>query len=122
MVGRNKKGYVRTLEAFIAFFITFLFVVFVVLKGVETNSDRPELQVLETLEQQSSFRDCVYSNNETCMREEIDQFIPLTYQFNVGFTADPPQTDGNIFTETLFVTGDSTGDYKVIYLYYWIVR
>ena len=119
---KGKKGYVRTLEAFIAFFLTFLFTVFVVLKGVEMNTQRAELGVLRNLEQQEAFRGCVYAGNITCMDDEIKQFIPRTHKHkSLLDNPDPPQIAKNIYTETLFMTGNSTNDYKVIYLYYWVV-
>ena len=119
---RARKGYIRTLEAFIAFFITFLFVVFVVLKGVARQPERSDLRILENLEQQESFRQCVYANNITCMEDEIRPFIPKTHEFGASINRpDPPQVAKNIFTETVFITSNSTNDYKEVYLYYWIV-
>lgn len=119
---KDKNGYVRTLEAFLAFFLTFLFVVFVVLKGVEQKPERPHLEILETLEQQEGFRDCVHMENITCMKGEIDDFVPNTYNYDISINSpEPPSGQGNIFTETLFMTGNQTNDYKVIYLYYWVV-
>ncbi len=121
-IRKGKKGYIRTLEAFIAFFITFLFVVFVVLKGVPEKSERPELKILQTLEQQKGFRECVYADNATCVELIVDGFIPKAYEYQVSINkAEPPQTEKNIFTETLFVTPNRTNDYKTVYLFYYVV-
>ena len=118
----GKKGYVRTLEAFLAFFLTFLFTVFVVLKGVPQKPERAEFHVLENLEQQKGFRDCVYAENITCMDTYVQQFIPRTHGHKLSLNnPDPPIVTKSIFTETGFMTGNQTNDYKVIYLYYWVV-
>ncbi len=118
----KKKGYIRTLEAFIAFFLTFLFMVFVVLKGIPEEPERTNFHILENLEQQDSFRRCVYEENITCMDEQVRESIPLTYDHKITINnPKPPQTYKNTYTETLFMTSNQTSDYKVIYLYYWAI-
>ena len=119
---KRKKGYIKTLEAFLAFFATFMFVVFVVLKGVPDLSEKATLDILRNLEQQDSFRDCVYGENVTCMDQFIGPMIPLTHKHKTVINLpDPPQTTKNIYTETILITGNTTNDYKVIYLYYWAI-
>jgi len=117
---RNRKAYVRTLEAFFAFFITFIFVVFVVLKGVDPKPLRTDLDVLPSLEQRDDFRACVHADNTTCVEDLADVFIPATFNHKVAIGAPTPFKGAkDIYTETVFVAGNQTNDYDIVYLYYW---
>jgi len=122
MVRAEKKGYMRTLEAFFAFFLTFIFVVFVVLKGVSIKESRDQLDVMLALEQRDDFRDCIYAENETCIEDLARSFVPGTYNLKISINSpDPFKGAKDIYTETLFVSSNQTDDYKVVYLYYWLV-
>jgi hypothetical protein len=119
---RNKKAYMRTMEAFFAFFITFIFVVFVVLKGVGAKPGKTSLDILDALEQREDFRDCVNAENTTCVEELADPFIPATHDFKVSINSpDPFKGAKDIYTETIFIASNQTGDYKIVYLYYWLL-
>lgn len=118
----NKKAYIHTLEAFFAFFITFLFVVFIVMKGVAPKDVKEDLHVLDALEQRDDFRDCVYSSNTTCIEILANPFIPSSYNFKISINTPAPfKGSKDIYTETLFVTSNQTNDYKIVYLYYWFM-
>ncbi|MFH1063848.1 MAG: hypothetical protein V1729_02085 [Candidatus Woesearchaeota archaeon] len=121
MISR-KKAYMRTLEAFFAFFLTFIFVVFIVLKGVSIKGGHEQLEILPALEQRDDFRDCVYESNITCLENLTRPFVPMTYNLKVSIDSpDPFKGAKDIYTETLFVSSNQTSDYKVVYLYYWLV-
>ncbi|MBN1544384.1 hypothetical protein JW898_02885 [Candidatus Woesearchaeota archaeon] len=116
----NRKAYMRTLEAFLAFFITFIFVVFVVLKGVSPKGAKTPLEILSSLEQRDDFRECVYAGNETCARLIVRQYIPSSYDLKVSIGAPAPFKGAkDIYTETVFITSNRTNDYRIVYLYYW---
>ncbi len=118
----KKKAYMRTMEAFFAFFITFIFVVFVVLKGVGAKMPHEPLDVLAALEQRDDFRGCIYSNNATCAENIIEPFIPASYNFKLSIgTPDPFKGAKDIYTETIFIASNQTNDYRVVYLYYWLL-
>ena len=92
------------------------------MKSEPLNPDRPTLQVLKTLEQQNSFRECVFAENITCMELEVEEFVPRSYGYSMAINApNPPQTGKNIYTETIFITGNQTNTYKTVYLHYWII-
>ena len=116
----GNKAFMLTVEAFFAFFITFIFVIFVVTKGISAKSEKIDINVLDALEERDDFRDCVYAGNNTCIESLVRPFIPVTYNFKISINT-PSISDGtkDIYTETLFVAGNTTGDYKIIYLYYW---
>ncbi len=119
---RNRKAYVRTLEAFLAFFITFIFVVFIVLKGISAKPLRTQLDILPALEQRDDFRQCVYESNATCIEDIVGPFIPGAYNFKISIdTPDPFKGAKDIYTETVFIASNQTNDYRIVYLYYWPV-
>ena len=119
---KNRKAYMMTLEAFFAFFITFMFVVFVVLKGTAAKPLKTQVDILPALEQRDDFRNCIYADNETCAELLVSPFIPPNYDFSISINA-PSAFAGakDIYTETAFIASNSTGDYKVVYLHYWFV-
>ena len=122
MMRVKRKAYVRTLEAFIAFFITFIFVVFVVLKGISAKPLKTQLDILPALEQRDDFRNCVYEENNTCIEEIVRPFVPGAYRFKVSVDRPAPFKGAkDIYTETVFIASNQTSDYKVVYLYYWSV-
>ena len=112
----------RTLEAFLAFFITFIFVVFIVLKGVSPKALKAQLDVLPALEQRDDFRECVYAENATCVENMVFDFVPPAYKFRISID-DPNPFKGakDIYTETVFIASNQTNDYKIVYLHYWSV-
>ena len=117
-----KKAYMRTLEAFIAFFITFIFVVFIVLKGISAETSKIQLEILPALEQRDDFRECIYAGNVTCAEDIIESFVPTAYNFKVSIgTPEPFKGSKDIYTETVFIASNQTNDYKIVYLYYWSV-
>jgi len=111
-----------TLEAFMAFFITFLFVVFVVLKGISAKPLKTQIDIFPALEERDDFRTCVYAGNASCVEILVNRsgFVPATYHFKIGIDAPaPPIGAKDIYTETIFIASNKTGDYRTVYLYYW---
>jgi hypothetical protein len=118
----DKRAYMRTVEAFFAFFITFIFVVFVVLKGIDAKPLKTEFNVLSALEQRDDFRACIYAGDETCAEGLVEPFIPATYDYKISIgTPEPFKGAKDIYTETLFITSNQTNDYRIVYLYYWLL-
>ena len=118
----NKKAYMRTVEAFFAFFITFIFVVFIVLKGTGAKPAKEQFDVLSALEQRDDFRACVYAGNATCVEDLVQPFLPATYNYKVSIgTPAPFKGAKDIYTETVFIASNQTDDYRIVYLYYWLL-
>jgi hypothetical protein len=109
----------RTIEAMLAFLITFIFLVYIVFKGVDTKPESIDLGVLSELEQRDDFRDCIYANNASCVESLADEFIPDSYDLKVSIGPSSPFKGAkDIYTETLFVVTNSS-DNIIVYLYYW---
>ena len=118
----RKKGYMRTMEAFLAFFLTFVFVVLIVMKGTAAKPSMEQFEVLPALSQRDDFRACVYAGNTTCAEQLIDPFIPGSFRYKVSIgSPEPFKGAKDIYTETVFITSNQTNVYKVIFLYYWPV-
>ena len=116
----NRKAYVRTLEAFLAFFITFVFVVLIVNKGELTKPLNNELNILSSLNERDDFRYCIYTSNTSCIDNLVSPLMPSRYDFNMSI--DKPlffNTQKDIRTETLFIASNQTSSYHSVYLYYW---
>ena len=112
----------RTIEAFFAFFITFIFVVLIVFKGISPKPLQAELEVLPALEQRDDVRDCVHASNITCLEELTDPFIPGSFEHRVSIGAPTPFKGAkDIYTETIFIVSNQTDTHHVVYLYYWPV-
>ena len=119
---KNKKAYLRTLEAFFAFFITFLFIVFIVLKGISAKPPKLPLDILPALEQRDDFRDCIYAGNTSCVEDLVSPFMPGNHNFKIAINSPAPFSGTkDIYTETVFIASNQTNDYKIVYLYYWLV-
>lgn len=119
---KNRKAYMRTIEAFFAFFITFIFVVFIVLKGTAAKPLKTQFDVLTSIEQRDDFRNCIYAGNASCAEDIIAPFMPGTYDFKVAIGAPEPFKGAkDIYTETLFIVSNQTNDYRIVYLYYWLL-
>ena len=116
----NKKAYLRTLEVFIAFMMTFAFLIFIAgSRESATQPERPQLYILQNFEQRPDFRSCVYTLNTTCIEEMLDTSIPTAYGFHVTVNDGTYEREENLFIDTLYITGDTAKDQYVVRLYYW---
>lgn len=117
----GKKAYVRTIEAFAAFFITFIFILVLIL---HTQAVQPKIapqNVLSTLEFDETFRECVIANNFTCLDSKIQERLSSRFDFTlkVDDLGALPYQQKQIFVESLFLTTDTTEDYRIVKLHYW---
>ncbi|MBU0461998.1 MAG: hypothetical protein KJ574_05410 [Nanoarchaeota archaeon] len=109
-----------TLEVFIAFFITFAFIIFVVsTREYATTPENAQLFVLKNYEQRPDFRDCVYENNITCVEDMMNASMPRAYDFHMTVNDPTYERDENLYVDTLYITGDTAGQQYVVRLYYW---
>ena len=116
----NKKAYVRTLEVFIAFAITFTFLIYVI--GHLTNApemEKAEIFILNNFEQRPDFRNCVFDNNATCIESMIDTSISEEYDYRITVNDASFTRDSTLFTDSLYLTGDSASEPYHVRLYYW---
>ncbi len=122
MVG--KKAFVRTVEAAIAITITFIFVSLVLPYSYNIQNDPKGQAVLPELAKDPSFRQCVISENMSCINTTLSQRLGK-YHFSVnlsktayGQSASLPQK--RVFSESAFIAGNSSlYEPRIIRIYYW---
>jgi hypothetical protein len=116
----GKRGYVATLEAFIAFFITFSFVIFVVHEVATSKALNTPEHILPTLENDQDFRRCVYSGDTGCLDDMVSPYIPAVYDSKVTINEIAPlQAPDDVHTESIMMASNTSGEYKIVKLYYW---
>jgi hypothetical protein len=121
----NKKGFMRTLEAFVAIMMTILFVIFILPDNRTDTVDSPNINVLEILSQDYTFRNCIIIENYTCVQSYFDEHIDVgyyNYTFNISsdYSARARIRRDNVFLKTFFVAGnDTVYEPKILKLYYW---
>ena len=115
-----KKEYFRTLEAFIAFTITFIFLIFLLsmLRGAESPQEQ-QIRVLKQFEQRPDFRNCVYSNNITCLTSLVNGTVPEDYDYQITINDASFTNDEDLFVDALYITGGSSDEHYVVRLYHW---
>lgn len=125
----NKKAYVKTLEAVIALVLSFMFITFFVPVRSQTEERQPDLDLVNILEQNPTFRRCVIIENYSCLNATFEEYYPnvaldYDYKFNISKN---PRTSGvelptaNVHTESLMIAGNDTYLYpRTVRLYYWL--
>ena len=121
----NKQGMFRTIEALIAIFITFIFlIVFIPLQRERAQSTAPP-NVLATLRDNDEFRNCVIQKNETCINQSIDRNLEDSYDFRFNlsdtpYASAPPLPQKKIYANSMFIAGNETNSTRMIVrLYFW---
>lgn len=119
----HKKGYLKTVEAVIAFLLTFALILIVQTQNpAEVRVDK--IAILSALEQKDSFRACVINDNATCVYDEIRFVLPREYSFNVTVSSDPYLTPDlpvkDVYADHIWIAGNSTKySPRIVRLYYW---
>lgn len=104
MKKRNKKGYIRTIEAILAILVVFAFVVTILpKKTTEIAKAPPELDstmksILEEAQNNEEFRTCLLLNNNVklktdstmktnaeCLKDQLDKALPAFSPWDYGF-------------------------------------
>lgn len=116
----HRKGWVRTMEAVLAFFVTLIFTVFIISTQSVLSQPKEPLKVLATLETDEGFRNCIYAGNSSCAVNLASQHTPPGFEVAVTINELAPfNNDKDIYAESLFFVGNVTDDYKIVKLYYW---
>ncbi len=119
----NKKAYLRTLEAFMAVFITFVFVIYILPAYVTDDKLTESINLLTPLADE--LRDC---NNVSCVESSIANFDPdfvKKYDYIINISSDPNViVEGlpkkNIYTDSVYIVGNITNyEPRIIRIYYW---
>ncbi|RMF05933.1 hypothetical protein D6764_03610 [Candidatus Woesearchaeota archaeon] len=127
---RNKKGYMRTIEAFSAVVITFVFMMYVIPQYQGNEVRREKLNVLHGLVNDDSFRNCVLEQDSStalnCTRSVVSRVIPQTYRFKIDIQESddfeyPDLPETRVFSESVMIAGNTTlYDPKYVRIYYWL--
>ena len=124
-INADKKGVFRTLEALIAIFITFLFlIVFIPMQRERAQPTAPP-NVLADLRDNDDFRNCVIQKNETCINQSIDRNLEDSYDFKFNLSDNPnagapalPQKQ--VYANSIFIAGNATNSTRtIVRLYFW---
>ena len=124
-----KKAYMHTIEAAIAIVMSMIFLLTVASNQNAAEKQRPDLELFSILKENPEFRDCVISENYSCLNSSINTNYPdfaKAYTYRINITNDPnivpldmPQKDVRL--EALFIAGNNTYTQpKVARVYYWI--
>ena len=78
---KNKIGFMKTVEVFMAIIILFTFLIFLVPRD-SRSQDSQSLFRLQNLERDDVFRDCVISRNSTCINETLNAVFQGAYLYD----------------------------------------
>ena len=123
MVG--KKGYVRTIEAIIAIFVSFTLLVLLIPTETVTETRREAQDILVVLKNDIDFRNCVQNDDLACINSSIREQLPDSYDFALNISLDEKGQgsglpDKRVFADSAFLTGNATNSTtKVVRLFYW---
>ena len=123
---KGKEGIFRTLEALIAIFITFLFLLIFIPQLRERAAPQTPPNVLASLGDNDDFRNCVIQKNQTCLNQFIERSIEGKYEFKLNTSDNPnaavaglPQQK-RVYANSLFISGNTTNSTRqVVRLYFW---
>jgi len=116
----------RTVEAIIAVFITFVFVIYFFPTEAATESRKPNLNLLPVLEKNDAFRRCIIEENTTCINATIEAILPGSYSYILNISENPNAeatglpADKRIYADSVYLVGNETDLHpRTIRLYYW---
>jgi hypothetical protein len=121
----SKEGVFRTLEAFIAIFITFTFLLVYIPSQRQLAFDDLPPNFLVDLRDNDDFRRCVMLENYTCINETVNVNIEDSYEFVINVSDDPyTVTHGlpnkRVYSNSIFLAGNTTSANKsIVRLYFW---
>ncbi len=125
MKNAGKQGIFRTLEALIAIFITFLFLmVFIPMQRERAQPTAPQ-NALASLRDNDGFRNCVMQKNETCINQTIGRNLEDSYDFKFNlsdtpYASAPPLPQKQVYANSMFLAGNTTNSTTLIVrLYFW---
>lgn len=126
----NKKAYMRTLEAFAAILLTFVFMMYVIPQFQGNEVRRVNLDVMGRAMYDSEFRACAITEPRidavNCTEYAIDKYIPSTHNFKVEISKSRRFNGTNlpatrIFSESTIIVGNLTQySPRYIRVYYWL--
>ncbi|MFC1697755.1 hypothetical protein ACFL1H_05455 [Nanoarchaeota archaeon] len=120
---KMKKGWIRTVEVTIAIVIVLAFMISIV--PTPQQRSLTNFNLLQSLENNDIFRNCLIEENNTCIYNIIDERLIDSYNFNFTITNStditlPNLPDKDITSESLVISGNETYyNPLIIRLWYW---
>ncbi|MBS3079713.1 hypothetical protein J4218_06335 [Candidatus Pacearchaeota archaeon] len=117
---RNKRGWLRIIEAFIAILIVFGAVLYIVSKqnySLDSSSViyEKETKILDIISKNDNFRQMVLDNNNSQLQNEIKKMVPASWNFstciesNITLVCSPQiPLDRNIYVNEVLITSSLT--------------
>ncbi|MBU0980454.1 MAG: hypothetical protein KJ709_06605 [Nanoarchaeota archaeon] len=121
-----KKGFIRTLEAFIAGGISFMVLFYIIQANTPAETRRDITPILGNMLHDDGFRLCAANENTTCISELISPLMGPARDHIINITSDASQApaglpDKRVDVETLYISGNGTSyDPKIVRLYSWV--
>ncbi len=121
----NRKAFMKTIEVGIAIVLTYLFLILITPKQVPTASRERIAETLSILQQNDDFRNCVISENGTCVDSNIRLFLQASFDYVYSVSSDPNYVPSGlpqkrIFVDSIFISGNTTlYKPKIFKVYYW---
>jgi|GEM_PF-2910895 len=123
---KNKKAFLRTVEAVIAVILTFLLLVILFPQKGISEFKTDNLKNINIIQYDPDLRGCIYSDNLTCVENIIPNYIPNSYDYDYLLSTNPNDFIYNlpkeqIYTKTLVFAGyNQIYDFRVLKIYYWL--
>jgi hypothetical protein len=120
---RNKKAWLRVVEACIATLILIGFVMIIMNKVVvrETNMQEKANEIILKIEKNDEIRALIFGDPIECLiiKSKIEAITNFNFAFDIGTTEclDRPEKDIEVFASSIFLT--SSDNYKKFTLYIW---
>lgn len=121
----SKDGVFKTLEAFIAIFITFFFLIVFLPQQREQALPQAPPNPLAGLMDNEDFRNCAITLNYTCVNQTIGKQLDNRYSFRVNVSEKmdsilPDLPQKRVYANSMFIAGNTTnGTSFIVRLYYW---
>ncbi|MBI2144787.1 hypothetical protein HYU18_00530 [Candidatus Woesearchaeota archaeon] len=121
----SKTAIIRTLEALMAIFITFIFLIIFIPQQREQAFPAAPPSVLGNLGGNDVFRNCVLMQNYTCINQTIDSHLEDKYDFKANVSesrvsALPQLPQKRIYANAIMIAGNTTNSTRqIVRLYYW---
>lgn len=121
----DKKGFMKTVEVFMAVLVTFGFILAVLPKDVPDLDDQSIFR-LKNLDIDDNFRNCVIRSDTACINATIDLLFEgrFLYDYEIYDAGDTPTLfvdENEVRTYSWFYAGNFTSyDPKTFKLFYWV--
>ncbi len=125
VLSMNKKGFMKTVEVFIAILVTFTFILAVLPKQVPDINDQSIFR-LKNIDEDDTFRNCVLRDDSACINTTLDELLEgrFLYEYEIyesGKVSHLVVDENEVRTYSWFYAGNYTLYQPTIFkLFYWV--